>query len=916
MRYANNSIVTVNGTLYSVLREQTEWGIRTLDVVSQPRRFWSDQSSSPSTVETGVDINRVLPYPSPAQLLQALPQNDNWSAQSRRSIARLWAYFLICEDPQRRLDAREVVTLSHQISLVKHILEHDNLKRVLIADEVGLGKTIESGLLIKELLELNPGLRILYLAPARLVSNVIRELHRLELYFRQWKSGESDARLSDPLIVASIHRAVHNKHTSKFTDNIPWDIIIVDECHHLSDWAEGGGDPVEKYKLVRDLVLKQRPESRLILMSGTPHQGHTSRFNNLLKLLKKINETDDALNGRVIYRTKEDVKDWHGNPLFPQRQVNDPIVVDLGIHYQSWLQNIYSYYKPTSSNRTQQRAAGWRCAQALQWAASSPQAGLGYLVRQALRAGWNLKDKILYEAVGVLRPYRNGSDDEPVEQLLLRMLKEVEIQNVEADIEDIEDDISSKTRLSSNEKASLEALIQEGITILKNTVYTKWQVLKQTILDHAGDEKLVLFAQPIETITALVSFLEKETGIKPAIIIGGQSDDERREQIERFWQIDGPRYLVSSRAGGEGINLQIARRLVHLDIPWNPMDLEQRVGRVHRFGSKRTIIVDTLVVKNSREADAYRIAREKLKLIASTVVGSDRFETIFSRVMCLVAPEELQDLLIEDPVGPLNIDDSNRLSLIIESGFKSWKEFHENFAAHKNDIHAQEPGLATWQDILDFLKEYGASRQIKGFTRNKFTISNGNVNSFEEQIDVLQLNDNKLYYSGEYEGAIISNPEGQEAQPLGLNKEAVTTLLRKAVFPENPSGAAYLRWAKEYDSGWIAQQEPIGLLFFVKQIVKTEQSSRWVELSTSLLCYAVLAQDKVINIEGDKKDSLVRALTKAAIKMKPLDDNNFINTLSSIETSLIDELKRPPDEDIRYGIRYAITPVFAAIISK
>src|SRR6185369_3720939 len=99
------------------------------------------------------------------------------------------------------------------------------------------------------------------------------------------------------------------------------------------------------------------------------------------------------------------------------------------------------------------------------------------------------------------------------------------------------------------------------------------------------------FAQPIETVTALASWFARKTGHRPAMILGGQSEEERAEQIQRFWDPKGPRFLVSSRAGGEGINLQVARRLVHLDVPWNPMDLEQRVGRVHRFLSKRTIVV-------------------------------------------------------------------------------------------------------------------------------------------------------------------------------------------------------------------------------------------------------------------------------------------------------------------------------------
>ena len=110
----------------------------------------------------------------------------------------------------------------------------------------------------------------------------------------------------------------------------------------------------------------------------------------------------------------------------------------------------------------------------------------------------------------------------------------------------------------------------------------KWKIIDRELLRQAGSEKVVLFAQPLESVTALARFLEKRHGVRPALIIGGQSDTERGQQVLNFWSQDGPQFLVSSRAGGEGINLQVARRLIHVDVPWNPMDMEQRVGRSNR----------------------------------------------------------------------------------------------------------------------------------------------------------------------------------------------------------------------------------------------------------------------------------------------------------------------------------------------
>jgi hypothetical protein len=409
----------------AVLRYQDDWGLRAADIVHPPRRFWGEDGRGIAVVETAIDTRRLNPLPLPSDLLKELPPDDNWSAQSRRTLARLQAYFLLAEDPQRRLDARPVATLSHQVSLVQHVLDNEHLSRVLIADEVGLGKTVEAGLLIKELLERRPGLRVLYLAPARLVNNVRTEFDRLALGFRQWSSQEGDARWSDPLIVASIHRAVHSRHFEQILNTEPWDILVVDECHHLSAWAPGGGDPTQNYRLVRDLIARQNLNSRVILLSGTPHQGHLHRFENLLHLLRRGDEPIDALRGRVVYRTKDDVCDWFGHPLFPRRQINDPLVYDLGVEYRAWIQAIHQYYRPSREDggtEARRRAAGWRCAQALQWAASSPQAGLGYLVRQALRLGWQLNESPMSAVVAALRPYRNGPVDEPIDRLFQRML--------------------------------------------------------------------------------------------------------------------------------------------------------------------------------------------------------------------------------------------------------------------------------------------------------------------------------------------------------------------------------------------------------------------------------------------------------------------------------------------------------------
>jgi superfamily II DNA or RNA helicase len=902
----------------SVLREYEEWGLRALDLVHPPRRFWSDQKRQDVLVEEGIGSRRLKPYPTPAEILQSLPPNDSWLSQGRRSINRLHAHYLICEDPQRRMDVREVETLAHQVSLVRHVLQDESLKHVLIADEVGLGKTVEVGLILRELLAQRPSLRVLYLAPARLVSNVRREFDRLNIPFRQWAAFDGDARLSDPKIIASLHRAVHGDNFDLIIKTSPWDILIVDECHHLSAWSPDGSDPTEAYRLVRELVARQPVDGRLILMSGTPHQGHETRFENLLRFLREEDEPLQKLAGRVIYRTKDDIEDWDGHPVFPQRQVNEPLIVDLGPAHRQWIENIHDFYRPPRDTylvgNAKRRAAGWRCAQAMQWAASSPQAGLGYLVRQAIRAGWDLQNSILRSAIASLRPYRLGPEDELIDQLFERIKKEVDRQQRDADVEDIEErtEGGGQDRLSTS---GLEELLIEGISLVQEAGDEKWQFIQRALLDQAGSEKVVLFAQPIETVSALARYLERTTGHKPAIIIGGQSDAERTKEVESFWRADGPQYLVSSRAGGEGINLQVARRLIHIDVPWNPMDMEQRVGRVHRFGSRETIIIDTVVVKDSREADAYRIAREKLRTITATLVERERFESVFSRVMSLLSQDELQSVLMNEPSTPFDAQDEQRLSDMVQEGFRAWKDFHHRFSEQQKSIQRQNPGLLTWDDVVFFLEELGGAKRMPGYKRQRFVRQGKTVTYVSEDANVLGLANGQSYVCGEHGEELVYGPDGSITLKLGLNLKPVSELLRKYAFPDQACGAAHLRWPADTDLPSGIASLPLGVCIFLRQTLQKDRMGGWLEQGHTLYCY-IKGVDSDNEVTGDDKRHLLRGLFRATVRKTAEQTEDLVQGLMAMERKEAERLRRPSDEELTNQIRHAVAPLFTAILTS
>ncbi|MDF1662770.1 MAG: C-terminal helicase domain-containing protein, partial [Planctomycetota bacterium] len=130
--------------------------------------------------------------------------------------------------------------------------------------------------------------------------------------------------------------------------------------------------------------------------------------------------------------------------------------------------------------------------------------------------------------------------------------------------------------------------------------------------------------------------------------------------IDRFRQNPKTRVLVSSRSGGEGINLQVAWRLIHFDVPWNPMELEQRVGRVHRYGSSCTVVVHTLVLEGSREERVLGRCRAKLGRIVKDI-DEKRWLELYARTMSLIPMDQLANLMMGENFGPWTADDDQRL---------------------------------------------------------------------------------------------------------------------------------------------------------------------------------------------------------------------------------------------------------------
>lgn len=904
-------IFSHEGKFKALLRKVDDFGFESYDLVGMPRRI---ADAKENLVDFAVDVRRVKKVCSPAEWIEnrKLPENENWLKVSQRSVARLLASFLIAEDPQRRLDARKAATLMHQVSLVQHILSKNDLRRVLIGDEVGLGKTIEAGLLISQLISSDTSLRVLYLAPARLVKNVVSEFReKLDIDARQWVAGaSSDARVNqDRVVIASINKSVYGSNGEALLNGDPWNVIVVDECHHLSDWNPSGGRPNQSFRLVSKLASGLSSDGRLILLSGTPHQGSEARFRNLLRLLSDDGRDIEGAKGRVIFRTKDRVRDWQGAPLFPQREIRKPVVVSLGDAYQDWYQEVGRLYEGAGVNGVRLRAAGWAKGQALQWAASSVHAGLGFLVRLAMRRlNWNLENVELKLALRVLRPYRGGSRDEPLPQLFDRIQRQIGTSPLGSG--DSEDQDFWEEESWYPDPQRLSKLILGAVELIKNGASdVKWEAVAD-LIDRSEGEKVVLFAQPVETVTVVAEFLAKRYGEQPALIVGNQSDDARNQQVARFQQDDGPRFMVSSRAGGEGLNMQKARRLIHLDVPWNPMDLEQRIGRVHRFGSRKKVIIDTVVAAGSREIDMYRIAREKLVMIAQHL-DPDQFEALFSRVMSLVPPKELEGILSSTSMGDFVSESAAEIGRLVTAGYTSWSDFDKEYRARAEEIRAANPGEAKWSDLLLFLTKYGQGRNEDLAIFGTFKFEADEVIAVDSEVDAVRIGE-EIYACGDTAGAIAKTKSGAVAKQLGLNTDRVRSMLRSSFSPVNlnmPIGPAFFK--RGQDVSWYPKL-PFVVFFYIRQKIKKENEN-WEEKTLQLKGYLQISDGTLTALNASQGATVVRDLCTLVRVRDPIDDK-FPVDLVQAELNIANELRKPSEEEISQGIRYAVWPIFAAFL--
>ena len=576
-------------------------------------------------------LDEIEVCPTPLELAKAGQGDDAWKFDLRQVGAR----FLTLNKGGQLSNARTEI-LPHQIFTAYTVVSSPR-RRSMLADEVGLGKTIEAGMVWQALEQRGNARRTLVVCPAGLTRQWQEELEEkfrttFEIFGRDFTATNPRTWDLRAFAIASLDRLKRKEHKRVLLENRKWDLIIFDEAHRLSAKEYGRKtDKTQNYLLAESL---RGYTDALLLLTATPHAGdpNHSRFVNLVRLLESkvdfsplidegLFKPDGAIPySKLILRTpKLKVTDAEGKAVFKGRRT-----VPLGFSMYPDEKEFYD------------------------------------VVEDYIRTGYNsieqIEDPMHRRAVGfILTTFQklNASSLRAIKSALQGRLERLE-EKLDALVpEEEEEETDERYQGELEEKAVLKnnrQILHDEIRVLtrllaipvkgERKIDRLHDLLKQIDGETPG-AKVLIFTEYRRSQEFLKEQLEKWYGTDSVVLIDGDMklegktpDAESKQRSQRLFR-DEPsvRFLVSTEAGGEGINLQFCYIMVNYDLPWNPMRYEQRIGRVYRYGQDKVVQIYNLRAKDTIEDTVRSYFEQRLRVAGealSRVTGEDPEELIAS----------------------------------------------------------------------------------------------------------------------------------------------------------------------------------------------------------------------------------------------------------------------------------------------
>ena len=525
-----------------------------------------------------------------------------------------------------------VIPLPHQIHALARAVS-DHRVRYLLADEVGLGKTVEAGLVMRELKLRGLVKRILIVAPKGIATQWISEMdlhfgERFQLILGEdikilermapMKDGQQHSawQVADQVIVSldSVKpmdkrkgwskERISQYNRSRFESLVTagWDLVVVDEAHRLG----GSTDQVARYRLGQGL---SEAAPYFLLLSATPHQGKTDAFHRLMSLLdpEAFPDLDSVTRVRVapyVIRTeKRKAVTAKGAPLFKPRRTTLALVTWESKHqlqqtlYEAVTDYVQEGYQQALLEK--KRHIGFLMILMQRLVVSSTRAIRTTLTRrlEALNQDNEAAEKrkeLTEQADAILENAYEMDGQELLDELL-------------------DARISALQNESAHVRTLLDAAVQceEAGTDAKADALITW-VYDLQAQENDADLKLLIFTEFVPTQAMLKEFLEAR-GISVVILNGSMGMDDRKKAQENFQHQS--RVLISTDAGGEGLNLQFCHVVINYDMPWNPMRIEQRIGRVDRIGQPKVVRAINFICEDTVEFRVREVLEQKLAII-------------------------------------------------------------------------------------------------------------------------------------------------------------------------------------------------------------------------------------------------------------------------------------------------------------
>jgi superfamily II DNA or RNA helicase len=617
---------------------------------------------------TGAVSNRLL-YRSDEAGLTVEERPQRWAYDCDGQLFRLVSEafrirlaFLF--DPHLGLSVSQIEPLPHQISAVYEEMLRRQPLRYLLADDPGAGKTIMAGLLIKELILRGDLERCLVVCPANLAEQWQDELYeKFRLKFEIVGRSEIEHSVANPFeerdFVISRIDLLKQKANLERLAHVDWDLVVVDEAHKMSAAYYGNElKETQRYRLGKLLSGRTR---HFLLLTATPHRGKEEDFQLFLGLLdadRFEGRLRDDGGGPVDYADimrrlmKEDLVDFDGNPLFPERRAytvayslsdaEERLYSQVTKYVQEEMDRADRLAEEGGEGRRRRTTVGFALTTLQRRLASSPEAIYQSIVRRRKRLEQRLEDE------------RLGKHREDPLEMVVRGLDEEDLEDLpEDEVEEIVDRATAARTIAELEAEieELKKLEQLARQVRNSGTDSKWVELnrllqkRREMFDPKGHRrKLVIFTEHRDTLYYLVEQVSSLLG-KPEEVVfihGGLSREERRLQQNLFVNDPSVLILIATDAAGEGINLQRANLMVNYDLPWNPNRLEQRFGRIHRFGQREVCHLWNLVAYQTREGAVFQRLLEKLRAQNEALGGKvfDVLGEVFKDV-------PLKDLLLE-----------------------------------------------------------------------------------------------------------------------------------------------------------------------------------------------------------------------------------------------------------------------------